>query len=138
MNSNLLNTLIAYLNDPVVLLVLAGTFFIAALVVLRRSRALIAKQHQYILSLQRDLKAITAAGVGMGQRVLELERRQRRLAERQETGGTDLYESANQPYEQAIRMAQGGAKPKELMDICGLSQSEADLISLMHRLDKAS
>ena len=136
MMENLITTLTNLLDGASITLIAAAAFFLLAVRTLHRAQRQVVQQRQQILSLQRDLKAITAAGVGMGQRVVELERRQRRLAERQET--TDPFDAANQPYEQAIRMAQTGAKPKELVDICGLSQSEADLISLMHRLDKAS
>ncbi len=85
---------------------------------------------------QNDLRALINASVGMGERMLEMERRQRRLAERQEQ--LDIYDAANQPYEQAIRMAQNGSKIEELVDICGLSKTEAELIKIMHRFDKAS
>jgi len=85
---------------------------------------------------QNDLRALINASVGMGERMLEMERRQRRLAERQEQ--LDIYDAANQPYEQAIRMAQNGSEIEELVDICGLSKTEAELIKIMHRFDKAS
>lgn len=85
---------------------------------------------------QNDLRALINASVGMGERMLEMERRQRRLAERQEQ--LDIYDAANQPYEQAIRMVQNGSKIEELVDICGLSKTEAELIKIMHRFDKAS
>ena len=85
---------------------------------------------------QNDLRALINASVGMGERMLEMERRQRRLAERQEQ--LDIYDAANQPYEQAIRMAQNGSKIEELVEICGLSKTEAELIKIMHRFDKAS
>lgn len=85
---------------------------------------------------QNDLRALINASVGMGARMLEVERRQRRLAERQEQ--LDIYDSANQSYEQAIRMVKNGSKKTELVDICGLSETEAELIKIMHRFDKAS
>ncbi len=85
---------------------------------------------------QNDLRALISASLGMGERMLDVERRQRRLAERQEQ--LDIYDAANQPYEQAIRMVQNGSKTKELVDICGLSETEAELIKIMHRFDKAS
>lgn len=85
---------------------------------------------------QNDLRALISASLGMGERMIDVEHRQRRLAERQEQ--LDIYDAANQPYEQAIRMAQNGSKTKELVDICGLSETEAELIKIMHRFDKAS
>ncbi len=87
-------------------------------------------------TLQNDMRALTTAAVGMGERLRKLEQHQRSLAEKQQT--LDLHESANQPYEQAIRMARQGSKPTELVKNCGLSDSEAELISIMHRLDKTA
>jgi uncharacterized protein HemX len=89
-----------------------------------------------VMQLRNDIRALTTASVGVGGRVLELERRQRRLAQRQEE--FDLYESANQPYEHAIAMARKGADVKEIEDMCGVSRNEAELIQMMHRLEKAS
>ena len=61
---------------------------------------------------------------------------QRNLAQRQDQ--VDLYDAANQPYEQAIRLAQRGMEKDELVEVCGLSEGEADLINMLHRLDKVS
>jgi len=85
---------------------------------------------------QNDLRALINASVKMGERMLEVERKQRRLGERQEQ--LDISDTANQPYEHAIRMVQNGSKTAELEEICGLSNTEAELIQIMHRFDKAS
>ena len=111
-----------------------------------------------MLSLQRDLRALANAAVGVGGRVLEIERHQRKrpaVAIRKDvvqqaepvtasyqspisTAPVEYYNSPNQPYEQAIRMAQTGASTDDIVNLCGLSKSEADLVSMMHRLDKVS
>ena len=98
--------------------------------------------------LQRDLRALANAAVGVGGRVLEIERQQRKrptLVDTQEatqpttsTAPVELYSSPNQPYEQAIRMTQTGANVDDIVNVCGLSRSEAELVNMMHRLDKAS
>lgn len=99
-------------------------------------------------SLQRDLRALANAAVGVGGRVLEIERLQRHnpnelitqesLEQNQNPAPTiELYNSVNQSYEQAIRMVQSGASVNDIVTVCGLSQSEAELVSMMHRLDKA-
>ena len=100
-------------------------------------------------SLQRDLRALANAAVGVGGRVLEIERTQRKrpvIVESHEQHANkintntpeDYFNSSSQPYEQAIRMAQTGASVEDIVNICGLSKSEAELVSMMHRLDKAS
>ncbi len=113
-----------------------GLLFLV-LSLLRRQQAQMRTNTELLQRTQNDLRALISASLGMGERMLEVERRQRRLAERQEQ--LDIYDAANQnqPYEQAIRMAQSGSKIEELVDICGLSETEAELIKIMHRFDKA-
>ena len=111
------------------------------------------QQQNQLLSmqlLQRDLRALANAAVGVGGRVLEIERNQRKrpavvpVQEQQpavyNTAVTpvEYYNSSNQLYEQAIRMAQTGTSTEDIVNVCGLSESEAELVSMMHRLDKAS
>ena len=138
--------------------VLLMSFFL-----IRRQRLQQQEQQLSMQSLQRDLRALANAAVGVGGRVLEIERHQRKRpviasprnsvrkdAEQHEQPVTvsykspmavapvEYYNTPNQPYEQAIRMAQTGASTDDIVILCGLSQSEADLVSMMHRLDKVS
>ena len=101
-----------------------------------RTSAHLRRQQKANTDLRQQMRALTSAALGMGERVLEMERRQKHLTERQDQ--VDIYESANQPYEQAITMAQHGASISELVDNCGVSENEAHLIELMSKLDKAS
>ncbi len=117
-------------------LMAAAGLLLFALITIRQQQHKNRKNTELLQRTQNDLRALINASVGMGERMLEVERRQRRLAERQEQ--LDIYDAANQPYEQAIRMAQNGSKIEELVDICGLSKTEAELIQIMHRFDKAS
>lgn len=112
------------------------------------------QQQSHLLSmqsLQRDLRALANAAVGVGGRVLEIERMQRKQPtqavskEQQPTtiykpavAPVEYYNSSSQPYEQAIRMAQTGSNSKDIVNLCGLSMSEAELVCMMHRLDKVS
>ena len=117
-------------------ILLSSTLTLLFALVLLRRKYRKQSSSSHVSRMQNDLRALTTAAVSMGERVLEIERRQRRLAERQDQ--MDIYDSANQPYEQAIRMVQNGAKVEELVKICGLSTNEAQLIHMMHRFDKAS
>lgn len=111
------------------------------------------RQSLSMQSLQRDLRALANAAVGVGGRVLDIERNQRKqlpIVNKQQEQPQATYSAPvasveyfspsnqNQPYEQAIRMAQTGSSVDDIVNICGLSQSEAELINMMHRLDKAS
>ena len=111
------------------------------------------KQAEVVQSLQRDLRALTSAAVGMGGRVMEIERKQR-LNSKQQTAQANkpvavttplqpvsqpvASPESNQYYDHAIRMAQQGATTEDIERACGLSKSEAELISIMHRLDKTA
>ncbi len=123
-------------NSTLIVLVISVLVFLFSSLLMIRGQRRFVRHLNEIQGLQRDMRAITAAAIGVGERVLELERRQRRLAERQEQ--LDIYDSANQPYEQAINMVKHGAEPGELVDVCGISESEAELVALMHRLDQTA
>ena len=123
---------------------------IISLVSIKRERKRQQTQLISMQSLQRDLRALANAAVGVGGRVLEIERNQRNqpsiLTTSQQSQpvfdktpvSVEFYNSSNQPYEQAINMVQTGASVSDIVNICGLSKSEAELVSMMHRLDKAS
>ncbi|HEB57686.1 MAG TPA: DUF2802 domain-containing protein, partial [Gammaproteobacteria bacterium] len=111
------------------MLLFAGWFLMLALRYRRR-------QDKQLAHLHRDFRALTAAARGVGQRVLEIERRQRNLAERQDQ--LDLYDAANQSYDQAISLVHQGMGVTELVKNCGLSEGEAELIYLLHRLDRTA
>jgi signal transduction histidine kinase len=135
MNEISWTALLQSLNPVSVLLAIAVALLLLNLLILLRPRR---RHHdsRVLATVQQDLRALTTAAVGMGERLTELERRQRRLAERQDQ--MDIFDAASQPYDHAIQMAQQGARPEDLVKACGLSVSEAELITLMHRLDKAS
>jgi len=122
------------LDSAWLILLASGLVLLCAALLLIRSRRKLARHVRQIKYLQNDIRAITAAAIGVGERVLELERRQRNMSERQEQ--LDIYETA--PYEQAITMAKYGADVAELVETCGISESEAELICMMHRLDQTA
>lgn len=132
------NSLISFFqhNQMLILISALSIGVVMCLFIVMRLSSHLRQQRKANSELHQQMRALTSAALGMGERVLEMERRQRHLAERQEN--FDIYESANQPYEQAIKMAQHGAKIEELVDRCGVSENEAHLIDLMSRLDKAS
>lgn len=120
---------------------------VISLILFKRQRKIQHLQSLSMQSLQRDLRALANAAVGVGGRVLEIERQQRKrptlVTNHEEPRDTtipsfDAYGSSNQPYEQAIRMTQSGANVDDIVNVCGLSRSEAELVNMMHRLDKVS
>jgi len=124
-------------------------FLVINLFFLRLQQQKNEKQTLKISSLEKDLHALANAAIGVGSRVLKVEREQRNkpaaanateqvVSAANQNMRVDFYNSSSQPYEQAIRMAQTGATVDDIMDVCGLSQSEVELVCMMHRLDKAS
>lgn len=122
-----------------------------SLLAFKQQRKLQTEQKILVDSLQRDLRALANAAVGVGGRVMEIERQQRKrpqiVVSQEQTSQhqqhnmnhvpVELYSSSSQPYEQAITMAQSGATTDDIVNVCGLSKSEAELVNMMHRLDKA-
>ena len=147
--------LIQYFNSLSVtegLMISVTVVLVLSLFALQRQKKQQQDQILTMQSLQRDLRALANAAVGVGGRVLEIERHQRKapvIIPKYEQQPVVAYNtptsqveycnsSSNQPYEQAIRMAQTGANIDDIVNVCGLSKSEAELVTMMHRLDKAS
>jgi len=128
-------------------LLMSSTVLFVALWVSHRSHRQMNVLKNELKQARNDLKALTTTSLGIGGRLLEIERRQRRIVEKQnkepELKATpqpvvDLYESANQPYDHAIHLAKHGKEIEEIVSICGISQNEAELIKMMNRLELAS
>jgi hypothetical protein len=119
-------------------LALVALIAVAGIAAQRRAAA---RQDAVLRSLQNDLRALCNAAVGMGDRVNQMERRLRQVAERQEALGL-RQDQLNQEdpearsYTQAIKMAHKGAAVDDLIEVCGLSRGEAELVAMMHRLGK--
>jgi len=142
---NILIESLLTLNSTLLLLLFSLCVLLLNLVLLRRNR-----KHQadakVVRALQRDLRALTSASVGMGEHVMDMERRQRAAPATAQTPVVTPQTSTKtsrqtfpaRPYESAIRLVQQGAGVEELISSCGLSTSEAELIRTMHSFDKVS
>ena len=115
---------------------------VTAFISLRMTQKL---KHEYrqVKIIRDDLKAFSITAIGVGKRVMQLERRQRELIKN--STGQDgkivqqvvtQVETVNQTYEEAAAMARQGNDVETIMKRCALSHSEAELIFLMNRLDK--
>ena len=131
---------------PSLVLLSASVLFISLWVSHRGHRQLNGLKKE-LKQARNDLRALTTTSLGIGGRLLEIERRQKRIIEKQKNSPqpvltsqpvVDIYESANQPYDHAIHLAQQGKEVKEIVSVCGISQNEAELIKMMHRLEQAS
>jgi len=114
---------------------------VAAFTALARERRARQQQDATLQTIQRDLRALCNSAVTVGERIKRAERRLQQLTERQDELGLrqdqiDQEDPEGRAYAQAVKMAQKGARAEELMEMCGLTRGEADLIAMMHRLDQ--
>lgn len=86
--------------------------------------------------IRQDMHALCAGAVGLGDRLRRLESEQRALADRHER--LELKDPGERPYTHAIRLVHSGAPVAEIADTCGLTRSEAELLKMLHGVDKAS
>lgn len=123
-----------YLSPLVI--VLATVASAVALLHVSRLRQRLITQQARLESLGRDIQALCEGARGMGDNLSGLERRMKKLSERQDQFA--LQDPENRPYHQAIRLVGDGAGVEDLVGTCGLSRSEAELIHLLHQQEATS
>ncbi len=80
--------------------------------------------------LARELAVSTSGSVGMGQRLVALEKRLQSAAQTPQK--IDYYNDEDfQPYSQAAQLFKMGLDADEVARRCGLSRAEASLIEMM-------
>lgn len=85
-----------------------------------------------INALRADVEALYSSGVGMGMRVDALEERMRRHSDRMEQ--YEMSEPFKRSYKQAMQLIDHGANVVELVEQCGVTRGEAELLANLHRL----
>ena len=120
--------------------VIAGLFIgmlfqMAAVRHVRREHVVLRKLHasaaERIRQLDQELAALCSASVGAGEHVLRLEQQMQRIIERQ--NGLEMRSTSDRPYNQASQLVNKGANIEELVDTCGLTRGEAELLVMMQR-----
>jgi len=81
--------------------------------------------------LENELSALLDGNFGMGRQLHELQRDLKDTREKQQQ--LEQRDLGALPYNQAVRLVATGATVDQLVDQCGLSRSEADLIMLLHK-----
>lgn len=84
-----------------------------------------------IKQMEQELGALCSAAAGAGEHVLKLEQKVKRIIERQNL--LELRASSDRPYNQASQLVHRGADINELVDTCGLTRGEAELLVMMQR-----
>lgn len=96
----------------------------------RRLRGQLQQAEQRLQQLANELGALCSASAGAGEHVIKLEQQMRRVIERQNL--LELRASADRPYTQASQLAHEGADVAELVNSCGLTRGEAELMVMLH------
>ncbi len=117
------------------LLASLGIGFVAlvfALISLRQVRRQARATEKLIQKLMRDVAVSSSGSVGMGQRLLAMEKRLQSDVKKAEK--IDYYNDDEfQPYSQAAQMFKMGMDCDEVARRCGLSRAEASLLEMMQK-----
>jgi|GEM_PF-1140663 len=90
--------------------------------------------HQKQQYLEQQIGIATSGAIGMGHRIVALERKLQSLQDRQDNlSGTDTF-----AYSQALQMFEQGADVATVASNCGFSNSEAQLMALVQKQAKNS
>ena len=89
--------------------------------------------------LHQDLKGITLSLAALGERLMKLEVQIGQLREQGGQPGLPLNRDADQKFfKVATKLALQGASVDEVMELCGLTRGEAELICMLHASNQVS
>ncbi len=115
---------------------LALLFLLKQARIIRQQNSRITELGKQIEQLSTTTNALCSGAVGVDKRVVKLERNGRDLIHRQESIESS-QQTGDRPYGEAIQMVQKGAEAARLVDELGLSNSEAELLVMLHGMKKA-
>ena len=115
-------------------LLVSLSFSVVALLVALKSIVNIRAQQEHVNKLyhrlSKELATFNSGSVGMGQRLVAMEKRLQ--ASPKSTQKIDYYNDEDfQPYSQAAQLFKMGIESEEVARRCGLSRAEASLIQMM-------
>jgi hypothetical protein len=103
-----------------------------AIISLKSTRKQATDNEKLLQKLMRDLAASNSGSVGMGQRLMAMEKRLQTTQKQSEK--IDVYNDDEfQPYSQAAQMFKMGLDADEVARRCGLSRAEASLLEVMQK-----
>lgn len=96
-------------------------------------------EQEGLSSLHQDLKGVTLSLAALGERLAKLEIQISQLREHSEQQGLPLNREADQKsFKIATKLALQGAKVEEIVELCGLTRGEAELIRMLHASNQVS
>lgn len=112
---------------------------LVAIVHVRRSRAEARQQQeqlkQRIDTLEHELSAMMDGAFGVASQLQKVESDLKNTVQQQEQ--LQQRDRGNLPYNDAVRLVSKGADVDELVEQCGLSRSEAELVTMLHKKSAA-
>jgi ABC-type transport system involved in cytochrome bd biosynthesis fused ATPase/permease subunit len=117
----------------IVSLVAIATSVIAMLfswISMQRHKKMQHELQQQMNTMRLDINALYSGAVGIGRRITNLEQKLRTNSERQDK--LELRDVDRASYDHAARLVRNGAEINDLVDSCGISKGEAELIKLLN------
>jgi len=120
--------------QPILLITASSISVMACLMVAVTARKMKKQKRQQALinkRLHEDMASLSKSAIGMGQKVLDTERKLGDVLKKQ---FTILNSQPEHPsYDQASRLIAMGASESDLVNSCGFSHSEAELLLSLNR-----
>jgi uncharacterized protein YoxC len=104
-----------------------------ALLAFSQTRRQAVETDKLIQRLTREVAASSSGSVGMGQRLLAMEKRLQASADKKAEKIDYYNDDEFQPYSQAAQMFKMGMDAEEVARRCGLSRAEASLLEMMQK-----
>ena len=123
-------TLITFQNTLLSVLALSLCLHLMQIFRIRRSQCRLASMNEQLENIGNDMRAMFSASKGVDKRLARMEKKLRLQTDRQDK--LELHEPNLQAYGQAARLVRKGADADELVDTCGLSRGEAELIMFLN------
>ncbi|PUA29702.1 MAG: hypothetical protein B0W54_03785 [Cellvibrio sp. 79] len=116
-----------------VCLVISAIALAIALFTFKRLRQQALDTEKLIQRLTREVAASSSGSVGMGQRLLAMEKRLQTSGDKKPEKIDYYNDDEFQPYSQAAQMFKMGMDADEVARRCGLSRAEASLLEMMQK-----
>ena len=121
--------MIAFWSAIVSLLILNLIGWLFAWYNRKQLKLLAARMQEMERSLRSELTMVNNGAIGVGQRVIAAEKRINELLTQQENTSSHAVEDF--PFTQAAALVEQGVDAAQLVERCGLSEAEAQLLAMM-------
>lgn len=120
---------------PLAVALLSLIVAVVAIMMVKRSVRAAQENEQQLKArieiLESELSAMMDGAFGVANQLQKVENNLNSTVQRQEQ--IQQRDMGNLPYNEAVRLASKGADVSELVEHCGLSRSEAELVEMLHK-----